>query len=475
MELESLLELVLDWRAMGWSVGIPLLACTLLSLFMAAPAQAVPSYARQTGLPCTTCHTAFPQLTPFGRYFKMSGYTLAGGDTHLPPVAVMLQGAPGFTHTQKAQSSSDVPSYFDSNNNVSLNQVSFFYSGRLFGPYAKKAFGEKVGGALDHVGTFIQGTWSGVDHAWAWDNAEIRVANTQLFQGKNVIYGAYANNNPTMQDPWNSTPAWGFPFSGTDLAPTPDAAPLIAGGFAQQVGGMGAYVLWNDMIYLDAGAYANLTQTMQKGLGVDPTDEAQIDGLAPYWRAAIEKNWGSNSVEFGTFGMSADTYPGGDKSAGSNHQTDVGLDLQYQWLTNRHEVTVLTNWIHEDAHYSASQQLGEAQDTRNQLWSTSATVSYLFDKTYGANVQFFHTEGSGDPLLYDSRTGRPNSTGWVFQIDWLPFNKRGGPKFWPHSNVKFAVQYYLYTQFNGSSRNYDGNGRNAEDNNTIFLQAWWAF
>ncbi|MDA8364135.1 MAG: hypothetical protein M0Z84_10055, partial [Gammaproteobacteria bacterium] len=41
-------------------------------------ALAVPSFARQTGLPCEVCHTVFPELTPFGRLFKLNGYTLTG-------------------------------------------------------------------------------------------------------------------------------------------------------------------------------------------------------------------------------------------------------------------------------------------------------------------------------------------------------------------------------------------------------------
>src|SRR5664279_5725402 len=57
-----------------------LTAC-LLGLAMLAGsadrAQAVPSFARQTGLACEACHTVFPQLTPFGRVFKASGYTLS--------------------------------------------------------------------------------------------------------------------------------------------------------------------------------------------------------------------------------------------------------------------------------------------------------------------------------------------------------------------------------------------------------------
>ena len=50
----------------------------LAAAYLALPgaALAVPSYARQTGLACEACHTVFPQLTPFGRTFKASGYTL---------------------------------------------------------------------------------------------------------------------------------------------------------------------------------------------------------------------------------------------------------------------------------------------------------------------------------------------------------------------------------------------------------------
>src|SRR6185369_12873365 len=66
------------------------------------PALSLPLYARQTGQPCATCHTAFLELTPFGRRFKLGGYTLDGGDWKGPPFAVMLQ--PTFTNTQAAQS-----------------------------------------------------------------------------------------------------------------------------------------------------------------------------------------------------------------------------------------------------------------------------------------------------------------------------------------------------------------------------------
>jgi len=44
-----------------------------LCVALAAPVLAVPSFARQTGMACAACHTVFPELTPFGREFKLNG------------------------------------------------------------------------------------------------------------------------------------------------------------------------------------------------------------------------------------------------------------------------------------------------------------------------------------------------------------------------------------------------------------------
>ncbi|HMA87318.1 MAG TPA: hypothetical protein VKP89_01085, partial [Burkholderiales bacterium] len=54
--------------ALALSAGAILLAPT--------SAQAVPSFARQTGMACEACHTVYPQLTHYGRTFKANGYTL---------------------------------------------------------------------------------------------------------------------------------------------------------------------------------------------------------------------------------------------------------------------------------------------------------------------------------------------------------------------------------------------------------------
>src|ERR1700719_4722269 len=114
-------------------------------------AVSLPLYARQTGQPCATCHTAFLELTPFGRRFKLGGYTLSGGDWSGPPFAVMLQ--PTFTNTQAAQQGGAAPG-FGVNNNLVMQQISLFTGGRI----------------TDDVGAFIQGTYDGVGHRFGWDN-----------------------------------------------------------------------------------------------------------------------------------------------------------------------------------------------------------------------------------------------------------------------------------------------------------------
>ena len=63
----------------------PLKSCLFFWAFVATvcpTAQAVPSFTRQTGLVCTVCHSNPPELTAFGRKFKLEGYTLTEKSGH---------------------------------------------------------------------------------------------------------------------------------------------------------------------------------------------------------------------------------------------------------------------------------------------------------------------------------------------------------------------------------------------------------
>jgi len=435
--------------------------------------EAVPSFARQMNLQCIACHTEFPVLNNFGRLFKLSGYTLSVGDSQLPPIAVMLQ--PSFTNTQLGQAGGAAPGFKD-NNNAALSQASVFYAGRLFGPYASSLFGPDGAAIANKFGAFIQTTYNGVAKQVHWDNSELRFANTGTIGSLPATYGVYANNNPMMQDIWNSTPAWGFPFSGSGLAPTPSASPLLQGALAQQVAGLGAYALVADSYYFDVAGYETLSPRFQTSLGINPSSETQIAGTAPYWRAAYTKTLDNSSFEAGTFGLVANTFPGRDSSAGQDRIADVGFDAQFQTSFGPHDVTAMLTWINERENWTASQNLGNTTNAADNLHSLKATVDYLYDKTYGGAVQVFSVDGSADAGLYgNSATGSPRSNGVVFQLNYLPLNKAGGPDFWPRSNVKLSLQYTVYTCFDGARHNYDGQGGNASDNNTLYLEAWIAF
>src|SRR5450830_1945370 len=73
-----------------------------LLLLLSSTANAVPSYARQTGENCVACHTSFPELTRFGREFTLNGYTL--GETQKLPLAIMMQAS--MTSLSKAKDNS---------------------------------------------------------------------------------------------------------------------------------------------------------------------------------------------------------------------------------------------------------------------------------------------------------------------------------------------------------------------------------
>src|SRR5208283_3619525 len=140
-------------------------------------ALAMVASARQPGQPCGTCHTDFAGLTPYGRLFKIGGYTAGGGKyrstlfpssddsdntkkPYVPPIAMMA--IVGFTNTEAPMAPPTSP--YSANNNVVVSPISFFYGGAI----------------TDHIGTFAQVTYNappaggfGTDpfgHTWTWDN-----------------------------------------------------------------------------------------------------------------------------------------------------------------------------------------------------------------------------------------------------------------------------------------------------------------
>jgi hypothetical protein len=83
---------------------IAAMVVALAAVFFAEPAAAVPSFAVQTGQPCQSCHVGGfgPQLTQYGRDFKIGGYVERAVPWNIPLAAQVIGS---FTATRKAHAS----------------------------------------------------------------------------------------------------------------------------------------------------------------------------------------------------------------------------------------------------------------------------------------------------------------------------------------------------------------------------------
>jgi hypothetical protein len=446
----------------GFGIGASLAALGLAALSV-SPAQALPSFARQTGKPCSQCHVVAygVALTAYGRQFKLNGYVWGDAEQVIPPLALMTQG--GFTHTSKDQVDQPAP-HFATNDNLSVDQVSAFYGGRI----------------TKNVGAFVQVTYSGEDRVTSWDNMDIRFADTASFGNHSLVYGVSVNNSPTVQDLWNSTPAWAYPYIGSALAPTPGAAPVIAGGLAQLVMGATAYTMIDDHLYLEAGAYRGVSDHWLKNLGIGSDANPHMDGLSPYWRAAWQMDFMPHYFSVGVFGLNSKFQP--DPSAPQEDRfNDVGFDGTYQFTADdaRHSVSANFNVTHEKQTLDASFAAGDSASNSNHLNTVSLDVTYAYQQTWAASAGFFNTSGSTDMGLYapdpvdGSLTGSPDSRGYILMLEYVPFGKLDSFAR-PWLNVRLGLQYTGYSKFNGAGSNYDGFGRSASDNNTLFGFFWLA-
>ena len=432
-------------------------------------AGAVPSFARQTGMECVTCHLSWPELTPVGRQFKLGGYTLLkGGNEQRPwfptqrdgpppklPLAAMIQMSATSTKSTAGAGVGNFPR----NNDVVLQQFSLFYAGRI----------------AENLGAFAQWTYDGIAHHSAIDNVDVRAAGHLVREGIDLVYGLTLNNNPTISDIYNSTPAWGFPFAASSVAVTPNAAPLIDGGLSQQVAGVGAYTLWNKTLYAELAAYRTADGAFSAlRAGTDKSSDAVLDGVAPYWRLALQHVWdaGAHFVMIGTYGLNARKFPDSLNPSGPTDRfRDTGFDAQYQYLTDRQRFSAQLNWIREQQDLDTAFGAGAASNPSDRLRTFKGKVTYYYDRKYGASVGYFRTTGNVNNNLYNtgqavtgSATGSPKTDGYVLELNWLP-----------RRDKRLALQYTGYRDFNGSGRNYDGQGRDAQDNNTLFVLGWLMF
>jgi hypothetical protein len=416
----------------------------------------LPSYARQTGLACSACHYQFLMLTPFGRKFKLNAYTLTnlavinekdstnGGRLSLSPVS-LLSGmvTAGYTRTKD-----DLP---DTQNGAAAlpQELSGFLAGRI----------------SSNMGLFSQFTYSGADGAFGIDNVDIRYANKGSIGSSELTYGATLNNSPSVQDLWNTTPVWGYPFIGSDAAPGGAAGTLIDEGLAQNVFGLGGYAMFANHLYGEASFYRSALQ----GSAAPTSATGAIHGVAPYWRLALQQEWEHRYLMIGTFGLHASLFP--DVLSGPRDTySDVGADAQFETAAGSGNVVLRGSYVHENQTLDATAAGGGADNVKNSLKVLKFNASWYPNQWLGVSGGYFDTRGTTDAGLYapdpvdGSASGSPKTDGFVGEVDLNPWE-----------NTRVGLQYTAYSNFNGGKTDYDGSGRSASGNDTLFAFAWLAF
>ena len=436
----------------------------LLALLVPAnDALAVPSFARQTAQECDACHiTGFSTLTAFGRQFKLRGYSI--GERAMPFV---IGGVASWTKNQNSQPTDSFA--FKDDNQLIIQRASAYFAGKI----------------TDGSGAFVNWNYDGIEHKGTVEMTDVRYTHSMTLGDKELLLGITLNNNPTVSDIYNSTPAFGFPqlAPGGMTAVPPNAMAQVDMGLASRVAGMTAYAWWDNSIYAELGAYRTadgifsvLRTGVPRTAGMDGA--AAIKSGAPYWRLAYERQWdGGHSLSAGTFGMIVDRYPDPTNPTGlTDHYRDLGFDAQYQFLSDDHRITGGFTWIQEkqswDASFDPSGMTMSMHDASDGKINTArAYATYVYRKQYGATLGYFATSGDNDNMFYNtgmpitgSANGSPDTSGGLVELSYIP-----------QRNVRLALRYTGYSKFNGASRNYDGFGRNASDNNNLYFYTWFLF
>lgn len=430
-----------------WHYKILFIFCNFLIL---SSVHALPSFARQTGQNCVACHAGgqFPELTPYGRLFKMTGYTIGERGN---PLAVMAVAS----YTKSATPSADAA--------FAKDAVALFQTGSVF----------VAGKITNNVGIFAQFTYNNYssqntdtnqwEGKWGSDNFDLRYADRYIDANRDLIFGFSLNNNPSISDPWNTAPAWlqyvptGFGVTGAD------ASPIIT-QLGSQVAGTGAYIFLNQTIYAEISGYQTANGSFSfLSKGIANTDQTKLKGINPYIRLALSHDWGPHSAMVGLLAMNTDVYPDNLTLAGPTIKyRDRGVDAQYQYLLDPHSVTAQISYVRETI--NNGDITGVSANASNTLNQLKMKASYIYRAKYGGSLSYFSTTGTSDNILYPDPASNPDTRGFVPELFWTPVQY-----------LRIGAQYYRFNRFHGASVNYDGSGRNAKNNNTFFLYAWGAY
>lgn len=187
-------------------IGACLAALTIL--LVAAPAHAIPAFARRYGTSCLTCHTIYPKLTPFGEAFRRNGFKFPGKDGDFVKQETVPLGQEAykamFPHAVwPAELPASVPLAFGANGSAVIHPDTHSGAGTAdnFQVFSLQDLVAEAhlwaGGALtEHISYFAEVTFS-TDHSIDLEHAELHF-NDLIPRAKHVLNIYVGRGSPTL-------------------------------------------------------------------------------------------------------------------------------------------------------------------------------------------------------------------------------------------------------------------------------------
>ena len=404
----------------------------------------------------------WPQLTPWGRFFKLAGYSVGKGfvdrekANYLP---VGLLGQAGLTWAAQPVNSQGQPV-------VTQNGI----------PQAYEFTGELATKLSDNAGIFYEYQLGNTFPGWKGSSGAVDIRATHFFHpnGAELLVGIDSNNNPTVQDVWNSAPDWSYPFYSSPQSQSAPASPMLT-NLDSQAGSIGVYALLNRHVYTEISFYRSATDIfrfMSAGTSFKAGGQNYLKGFNPYWRAYWTEDSGPHSLMIGGFGMHSAVYPDSASPTGPTDLfTDFGVDSQYQYLATSHKVTLRGSYIYEKQSWDASFPLGSSATPKGNMKSLNLNAAYTYQNDWNFGVGYLETDGSRNSALFETQgpqgtglSSSPKTTAYQLEVDRTI-----------SQNIQLMLQYRGFLRYDGLRHNIDGLGRTAADNNTLWLSVFYAF
>ena len=265
-------------RQLGAASTLAALAVGTLGLGTSTESQAVPAFARQTGMACAACHfQAYPAINAFGRAFKAAGYTLIGAQEKIEGEDLSLP---------VTLNASLVTKFRYQKTNGDDKRVATNTGELQFPDEAALLIGGRAG---EHVGFVLElGTFGEADT----DNGEFSLFGSFKMPITYKVGGTDLSFIPFTTDAGGAS--YGFELLNTGAQRFQRVGEDRSALMAQQYLGLGAgeaegfaFVAANPMGFVNVSLWAPKHGSFA------------VEGLAPYFRAALTPSLGNWDTGFG--------------------------------------------------------------------------------------------------------------------------------------------------------------------------------